>query len=78
MEIHPKQKQIEKRLISISPMLTRDTDELQLINIEKNVVKIRMKGNREQDVNSEDTLKKIIQIQLKQVFPEIESVELSD
>jgi Fe-S cluster biogenesis protein NfuA len=78
MEIHPKQNKIEIRLKSISPMLTGDTDELQLINIEKSVVKIRMKGNREQGVNSEATLKKIIQIQLKQVFPEIESVELSD
>ena len=78
MGIHSMQKQIEKRLKSISPMLTSETDELQLINIEKSVVKIRMKGNREQGVNSEATLKKIIEIQLKQVFPEIKSVELSD
>jgi Fe-S cluster biogenesis protein NfuA len=58
-------------------MLTSDTGELQLLSIEKGVVKVRMKGAWEQGSTTKATLKKIIEIQLKQRFPEIKSVELS-
>jgi len=78
MGIHPKQKQLEIRLKSIMPMLTRDTGELQLLDIENGVVKVRMKGAWEQGSTTKATLKKIIEIQLMQRFPEIKSVELSD
>jgi Fe-S cluster biogenesis protein NfuA len=66
---------IEKALNDVRPSLQADGGDVELVDVENNIVKVRLKGACAGCPMSQMTLKQGIERYLKQMVPEIVSVE---
>ncbi|MGA7143424.1 MAG: NifU family protein [Desulfobacterales bacterium] len=66
---------IEKALNDIRPALQADGGDVELVEVENNVVKVRLKGACSGCPMSQMTIKQGIERYLKKAVPEIDSVE---
>ncbi len=69
------QNRVEKALAEIRPNLQMDGGDVQLVSVEKGVVKVRLQGHCAGCPMSALTLKQGIENHLKQRVPEIAKVE---
>ncbi|MEW6516480.1 MAG: NifU family protein [candidate division FCPU426 bacterium] len=69
------QDRIEKALDSIRPALQADGGNVELVAVQGNTVKVRLKGACGSCPMATLTLKQLIETRLKAMIPEIESVE---
>ncbi len=67
--------QVEKALDSIRPALQADGGDVQLVGIEGQVVKVRLQGACGSCPMATVTLKQMIEVRLKEMVPEVSSVE---
>ena len=72
------QKEVAKVIEEIRPMLQADGGDVELVDIEDGVVKVRLKGACAGCPMSQMTLKNGIEKFLKQEIPEVVSVERAD
>jgi Fe-S cluster biogenesis protein NfuA len=68
-------KKVENALNEIRPMLQADGGDVELVEVDGNVVKVRLQGACAGCPMSQMTLKNGIERVLKEKIPEIESVE---
>ncbi|MBW2567148.1 MAG: NifU family protein [Deltaproteobacteria bacterium] len=66
---------VQTALDKIRPMLQRDGGDVELVDIEGGIVKVRLKGACKGCPMSQMTLKNGIEKHLKQEVPEVDSVE---
>ena len=66
---------IEKALNDVRPSLQADGGDVELVDVENNIVKVRLKGACAGCPMSQMTLKQGIERYLKKLVPEIVSVE---
>jgi Fe-S cluster biogenesis protein NfuA len=66
---------VEAAIAKIRPMLQRDGGNVELVDIEDGVVKVRLKGACAGCPMSQMTIKNGIERLLKQEIPEVKSVE---
>lgn len=66
---------IEKALNDVRPSLQADGGDVELVDVENNIVKVKLKGACAGCPMSQMTLKQGIERYLKKVIPEISSVE---
>ena len=66
---------VERVLGKIRPMLQADGGDVELVDIEGGVVKVRLQGACAGCPGAQMTLKMGVERQLKQEIPEVESVE---
>lgn len=66
---------VKAAIEKIRPMLQRDGGDIELVAIEGNVVKVRLKGACSGCPMSQMTLKGAVEKSIKEEVPEIESVE---
>lgn len=66
---------VEKALNDVRPSLQADGGDVELVDIENNIVKVRLKGACAGCPMSQMTLKQGIERYLKQIIPEVLSVE---
>ena len=66
---------VEQVLGKIRPMLQADGGDVELVDIEGGVVKVRLQGACAGCPGAQMTLKMGVERQLKQEIPEVESVE---
>lgn len=66
---------IERLLKEIAIALKRDGGDIELVDVEDNVVKVRLKGSCAGCPFSEMTIKNYVEKELKKSIPEIERVE---
>ena len=69
---------VQKSISKIRPMLQADGGDVELVDVEDGVVKVRLKGACAGCPMSQMTLKNGIERFLKQEIPEIKSVESAD
>ncbi len=69
---------VEKALEKIKPMLQADGGDVDLVDVENGIVKVRLKGACAGCPMSQMTLKNGIERMLKQQIPEVKSVESAD
>jgi Fe-S cluster biogenesis protein NfuA len=69
---------VQNSLNKIKPMLQADGGDVELVEVEDGVVKVRLKGACAGCPMSQMTLKNGIERFLKQEIPEIKSVESAD
>jgi len=65
---------VEELLKEIAVALKRDGGDIELVDIEDNVVKVRLKGSCAGCPFSQMTIKNFVEKELKKSIPEIESV----
>lgn len=66
---------VEKALNDVRPSLQADGGDVELVDVENNIVKVRLKGACAGCPMSQMTLKQGIERYLKKMIPEISSVE---
>ena len=66
---------VEELLKEIAVALKRDGGDIELVDIEDNVVKVRLKGSCAGCPFSQMTIKNFVEKELKKSIPEIERVE---
>ena len=66
---------VEKALNDVRPSLQADGGDVELVDVENNIVKVRLKGACAGCPMSQMTLKQGIERYIKKLFPEIISVE---
>jgi Fe-S cluster biogenesis protein NfuA len=66
---------VEKALNDVRPALQADGGDVELVDVENNIVKVRLKGACAGCPMSQMTIKQGIERYLKKMVPEIESVE---
>lgn len=66
---------IEKALVDIRAGLQRDGGDIELVNIDKGVVKVRLKGACAGCPMSQMTLANFVETELKKAVPEVKKVE---
>jgi Fe-S cluster biogenesis protein NfuA len=66
---------VEKALNDVRPALQADGGDVELVDVENNIVKVRLKGACAGCPMSQMTLKQGIERYLKKMVPEIVSVE---
>jgi len=66
---------VEKALNDVRPSLQADGGDVELVGVENNIVKVRLKGACAGCPMSQMTLKQGIERYLKKLIPEISSVE---
>jgi Fe-S cluster biogenesis protein NfuA len=66
---------VEKALNDVRPSLQADGGDVELVDVENNIVKVRLKGACAGCPMSQMTLKQGIERYLKKMVPEIVSVE---
>jgi Fe-S cluster biogenesis protein NfuA len=66
---------VEKALNDVRPSLQADGGDVELVDVENNIVKVRLKGACAGCPMSQMTLKQGIERYLKKLVPEIVSVE---
>lgn len=66
---------IEKALESIRPALQADGGDVEFVAVEGNVVKVKLTGACGSCPMSQMTLKHGVEVRIKELVPEIESVE---
>jgi len=66
---------VEKALNDVRPALQADGGDVELVDVENNIVKVRLKGACAGCPMSQMTLKQGIERYLKKMIPEIVSVE---
>ena len=69
------QERVEKALESIRPVLQADGGDLELVAIEENVVKLKLKGACTSCPLAAVTLKHGVEMRLKEIVPEVDRVE---
>jgi len=67
--------QVEKSLQKIRPMLQADGGDVELVDIEDGIVKLRLQGACAGCPGAQMTLKMGVERQLKQDIPEVKAVE---
>ena len=67
--------QVEKSLEKIRPMLQADGGDVELVDIEDGIVKLRLQGACAGCPGAQMTLKMGVERQLKQDIPEVKAVE---
>lgn len=67
--------QVEKAINEIRPLLQADGGDVELVDIEDGVVKVRLKGACDGCPGAVYTLKNGIEQRLKTLIPEVKSVE---
>ncbi len=67
--------QVEKAIEEIRPLLQADGGDVELVDIEDGVVKVRLKGACDGCPGAIYTLKNGIEQRLKTLIPEVKSVE---
>jgi Fe-S cluster biogenesis protein NfuA len=67
--------QVEKSLQKIRPMLQADGGDVELVDVEDGVVKLRLQGACAGCPGAQMTLKMGVERQLKQDIPELKAVE---
>ena len=67
--------QVEKSLQKIRPMLQADGGDVELVDIEDGIVKLRLQGACAGCPGAQMTLKIGVERQLKQDIPEVKAVE---
>jgi len=73
--IKPMKEKVEKVLNDIRPALRADGGDVELVDVENNIVKVRLKGACAGCPMSQMTLKQGIERYIKKLIPEIISVE---
>jgi Fe-S cluster biogenesis protein NfuA len=73
--IIPMKEKIEKALNDIRPALQADGGDVELVEVENNIVKVRLKGACAGCPMSQMTIKQGIERYLKKAVPEIAGVE---
>ncbi|MBM4053230.1 MAG: NifU family protein [Planctomycetes bacterium] len=68
---------IEEALKGIRPSLQADGGDIELVDYEDGIVKVRLKGACGSCPSSLATLKFGVEARLKEIIPEVESVELA-
>ena len=68
---------IEEALKGIRPSLQADGGDIELVDYEDGIVKVRLKGACGSCPSALATLKYGVEARLKEIIPEIESVELA-
>jgi Fe-S cluster biogenesis protein NfuA len=68
---------VEEALNSIRPALQADGGDIELVDVDGGVVKVRLKGACGSCPSALMTLKYGVEERLKEVIPEVESVELA-
>ena len=66
---------VEKALENIRPALQADGGDIELVDVENGVVKVRLKGACGSCPSALMTLKHGVEARLKEVIPEVECVE---
>ncbi|MCK5218737.1 NifU family protein [bacterium] len=66
---------VEEALESIRPVLQADGGDLELVAIEGNVVKLKLKGACSSCPMAAVTLKQGVEVRLKAIVPEVDRVE---
>jgi Fe-S cluster biogenesis protein NfuA len=74
-EQKPMKEKIEKALNDIRPALQADGGDVELVEVENNIVKVRLKGACAGCPMSQMTIKQGIERYLKKAVPEIAGVE---
>jgi Fe-S cluster biogenesis protein NfuA len=67
--------QVEKALETIRPALQADGGDIQLVSVEKGVVKVRLQGACGSCPMASMTLKQGVEVRLKEMVPEVVRVE---
>jgi Fe-S cluster biogenesis protein NfuA len=67
--------QVEKSLQKIRPMLQADGGDVELVDVEDGIVKLRLQGACAGCPGAQMTLKMGVERQLKQDIPELKAVE---
>jgi Fe-S cluster biogenesis protein NfuA len=67
--------QVEKSLQKIRPMLQADGGDVELVDVEDGIVKLRLQGACAGCPGAQMTLKMGVERQLKQDIPEVKAVE---
>jgi len=73
--IEPMKEKVEKALNDVRPSLQADGGDVELVDVENNIVKVRLKGACAGCPMSQMTLKQGIERYIKKLIPEIISVE---
>jgi Fe-S cluster biogenesis protein NfuA len=73
--INPMKEKVEKALNDVRPSLQADGGDVELVDVENNIVKVRLKGACAGCPMSQMTLKQGIERHIKKLIPEIISVE---
>jgi len=73
--IKPMKEKVEKALNDVRPSLQADGGDVELVGVENNIVKVRLKGACAGCPMSQMTLKQGIERYIKKLIPEIISVE---
>jgi len=71
----PMREKVEKALNDVRPSLQADGGDVELVDVENNIVKVRLKGACAGCPMSQMTLKQGIERYIKKLIPEIISVE---
>lgn len=66
---------VEKTLAKVRDVLKRDGGDIELVGIEKGVVKVRLKGACSGCPMSQMTMTNFVEAQLRKEVPEVKSVE---
>ncbi|MFH1845934.1 MAG: NifU family protein [Candidatus Omnitrophota bacterium] len=66
---------VKKAIEEIRPLLQRDGGDIELVSVENNIVKVRLKGACSGCPMSQMTLKAVVEQKIKEQVPEIEKVE---
>lgn len=69
------EEQVQKALDTIRPALQADGGDVELVGIEGKVVKVRLTGACGSCPMAQMTLKSGVEVRLKEMVPEVESVE---
>ena len=69
------QKQVEDALDKIRPMLQADGGDVEFVELDGNVVKVRLTGACSGCPMAQVTLKRGVEARIKQEVPEVEAVE---
>jgi Fe-S cluster biogenesis protein NfuA len=73
--VNPMKEKVEKALNDVRPHLQADGGDVELVDVENNIVKVRLKGACAGCPMSQMTLKQGIEQYIKKLIPEIISVE---
>jgi Fe-S cluster biogenesis protein NfuA len=73
--VNPMKEKVEKALNDVRPHLQADGGDVELVDVENNIVKVRLKGACAGCPMSQMTLKQGIERHIKKLIPEIISVE---
>jgi len=73
--VNPMKEKVEKALNDVRPSLQADGGDVELVAVENNIVKVRLKGACAGCPMSQMTLKQGIERYIKKLIPEIISVE---